>query len=98
MGFAVTSQVADSVVAATLNPFVTNVIRDHKTTEKGPRWRAHLVVQIRAIFHWLNEVGSVYVWITMQLQFIAPMMLVDMAIRYVTTEKFLKAADAADMV
>lgn len=92
MCFSMTSQIADSVVSATLNPFVTNVIKDHKTVNKGPIWRAHTIVQIRAIFHWLNEIGSIYVWITMQIQFIIPMMITDLVIRYFTTRNYLNMA------
>ena len=90
MSFSVVSQVVESVVASTLNPFVTNVIKDHKTTDKGPVWRAHLIVQTRAVFRWLNEIGSVYILITMQLQFIVSMMFADMVVRYVTTTNFMK--------
>lgn len=81
----------DSIVSATLNPYVSNVIKDHKTINKGSFIIAHLIVQSRAIFHWLNEIGHIYLWITMQIQFILPALIVDLIIRFFTTERYLKS-------
>ena len=60
---------------------------------------AHAVVQARSTFHWLHEIGSFYLVLTMQLQLILPSMIVDLAIRAYTTARHLRApCDAADMV
>jgi hypothetical protein len=90
MIFSTISQVMDSIVGATLAPYVTNVIKDHKTNNKGSFLIAHTIVQSRTIFNWLNEIGHIYLWFTMQLQFIFPALSVDLIIRYFTTERYLK--------
>lgn len=91
MLFSTLSQVMDSIISATLNPYVSNVIKDHKTINKGSFIVAHFIVQSRAIFHWLNEIGHIYLWITLQIQFILPALSVDLIIRFFTTERYLRS-------
>ena len=88
MLFSIFSQVMDSIVAATLNPYVNNVIKDHKTINKGSIFIAHIIVQSRALFHWLNEIGHIYLWISLQLQFIIPAIIIDLIIRFITTKRY----------
>ena len=44
MLFSILSQVMDNIISATLNPYVTNVIKDHKTINKSSFILAHLIV------------------------------------------------------
>jgi hypothetical protein len=90
MLFSRLSQVMNSIISATLNPYVSNVIKDHKTINKGSFIVAHFIVQSRAIFHWLNEIGNIYLWITMQIQFILPAIIIDLIIRIFTTERYIR--------
>lgn len=80
MTYSVLSQVAYSVVQSTVRPYISNVIRDHKTPpdEKGSMLGAQLLVQLYTLFHWAGSLFDVFLWITVQPQFIVPALLVDL--------------------
>ena len=89
MFYSVLSQIMGSIVLGTLDPFIVNVIRDHKTKNKGSKLIGHLIVQIKTLFDWLNGIFGVYLWITMQLQYLAPALIVDLIITFFITRNYL---------
>ena len=66
------SQFVYSYINSTIHPFVLNVIRDYKTPieNKGSLIRAHYMVSVYTFYYWISSIFDVFLWITMQLQFI----------------------------
>lgn len=91
MTYSLLSQVVDSVVEATLAPYITNVIRDHKTprVQKGTVWGAHGIVLVYTLYQWLSSVFDVFLWITMQLQYMVPAIVVDLCLTVYFTNTYL---------
>ena len=91
MAYSVCSQAAYGTVSATLSPYVSNVLRDHKTppSAKGPYVRAQAIMQLYTLFHWLASVFDVFLWITLQLQYILPAVLVDLVLTGYFTHGYL---------
>ena len=92
MGYATGSQVAYSVVSGTISPYLSNVVRDHKTPrrDKGGYVQTQLLVQIYTLYHWLSGIMDVYLWMTLQLQFILPALIVDLALTLWFTDGYLR--------
>ena len=91
MLYSIGSQIAYSVVSATISPYVSNVIRDHKTPleQKGPYMRAQAIVLVYTSFTWISGVFDVFLWVTMQIQYIIPAFLVDITLTAWLTHPFL---------
>jgi len=89
MFYSMFSQIMGSIVVGTLDPFITNVVRDHKTKNKGSKLVAHSIVQLKTLFDWLNGIFGVYLWITLQLQYLAPALIVDLIITFFITRNYL---------
>lgn len=81
MTYATCSQAVYSTVSATLSPYISNVIRDHKTPrdQKGSAASVHMYLQIYTLFGWIGTVFDVFLYVTLQVQFILPAFLVDAA-------------------
>ena len=89
MTYSVVSQMSICVNANTLDPFITNVVRDHKTTDKGDPGVLHAIVQLKTAFDWLVSICNTNLWITMQVQFLCVALLADLVITYVMTRTYL---------
>ena len=91
MTYATGSQVAYSIVSSTLSPYLSNVVRDHKTPrrEKGNYLQTQLLLQAYTVYHWLSGIMDVYLWMTLQLQFIFPALAVDLALTAYFTHGYL---------
>ena len=101
MLYSMGSQFAYSVSKATLSPYISNVIRDHKTRrdQKGSYCGAQGIVFVYTLFSWITGVYDVFVYVTMQLQFILPAMLADMLLTVYLTHPYLRADRApADLL
>lgn len=96
MTYAVVSQIVYSVVSSTISPYVSNVIRDHKTParEKGSYVRSQSLVQLYTLYHWLASIFDVFLWITMQLQYLLPALLTDLALTGYFTHGYLNPRGA----
>jgi len=90
MMYSCVSQMVQSVVSGTLNPYVTNVVRDHKCVDRGAVWVAHVVVQVRSLFTWLTELFGMYIVMTMQFQFIIPAIATDLVMRALITRHYMR--------
>ena len=86
------SQVVSSAISGTVSPYVSNVIRDHKTLEKGPYVWNQFVVQVYTVYYWVSSILDVFLWVTLQAQFIAPSLLVDLCLTYYFTHRNLRAS------
>lgn len=78
-----------SAISGTVSPYVSNVIRDHKTIEKGPYAWNQCVVQVYTLYYWVSSILDVFLWVTLQAQFIAPSLVVDLCLTYYFTHRNL---------
>mgnify|MGYP001305952888 CR=1 FL=1 len=92
MGYSMFSQISYSIVSSTLRPFICNVIRDYKTPieDKGSKIRAQYLVSVYTFYYWISSIFDVFLWITMQLQFILPALIIDLIITYRFTNNYMK--------
>tara|TARA_Y100000389_G_scaffold183785_1_gene201606 strand:- start:1451 stop:1741 length:291 start_codon:yes stop_codon:yes gene_type:complete len=86
------SQISYSIISSTLSPFISNVIRDYKTPieDKGSIIRAQYLVSVYTFYYWISSIFDVFLWITMQLQFILPAIIIDLIITYRFTNNYMK--------
>ena len=89
IAYSVLSQVSQSLVSATISPWMTNVIRDHKTPYHGSWCTAQTVITLYNLFSWLVAVLDTFLWITSQLQYLAPALVTDLIIGMFTTHNYL---------
>lgn len=96
MAYSTLSQVAYSVVSSTISPYISNVIKDHKTplATKGSVARSHAIVQAYTLYHWIASVFDVFLWITMQLQYILPAVVVDLVCTAYFTRAYFRPEHA----
>lgn len=90
MSYSLCSQIAQSLVYASLSPWISNVVRDHKTHVPRQRY-AHVQAICLAYnsFGWLISILDTFVWITCQFQYLAPALLGDVAISIWTTHMYV---------
>lgn len=92
MIFSIVSQVSISISENTLSPYITNVVRDHKTQQlTNPLLRGHLVVQLKTSYDWILGILNTSLWVTLQVQFLLVGLLTDLAVSAVMTQRFLNA-------
>lgn len=89
MLYAIVSQVSIAINVNTLEPYINNVIRDHKTIDKGSAWRNHLIVQLKTSYDWMLGIFNTNLWITLQVQFLGVALLTDLAMNAYMTHHFL---------
>lgn len=92
MAYSTLSQVVYSVISGTLSPYIDNVIQDHKTPreQKGSYVRAQLIVELYTFYHWISSIFDVFLWITLQVQYLAPAIIMDLVITAYFTHGYLK--------
>lgn len=94
MAYSLGSQLAYTTVKNTLSPYVSNVIRDHKTPrdQKGTYAGAQAVVLCYTLFNWLISVFDVFLWVTMQAQFLIPAVAADAVMSVYYTHGYMTTA------
>jgi hypothetical protein len=97
MTYATLSQIIESIVGNTIRPYIRNVIRDHKTPfDEKPRYSiGQLYVQIYTIYSWITSVFDVFLWVTLQIQYLVPAMLMDVVATLFFTHGYLTHATRA---
>lgn len=94
MLYSLTSQIAQSLVSPTLSPWMSNVVRDHKTEiPPGSYCTIQFVAITYNLFGWLVGILDVFVWITCQLQYLVPALVSDVCITVFTTHRFIRAKE-----
>ena len=96
MTYSVASQVVYSVVSSTISPYINNVIEDHKTPlkDKGSYIKSQALVQLYTLYHWLSSIFDVFLWITMQLQYLLPALFTGLVLTCYFTHTYLKPREA----
>lgn len=96
MMYSLTSQIAQSLVSTTLSPWMSNVVRDHKTEIPRGNYCTILFVAIAYnLFGWLVGILDIFVYITCQLQYLLPALISDVCITIFTTHRFVRAKETA---
>lgn len=91
MLYSVLSTCAQCYVSATLSPYITNVIRDHKTPFPVEYERsACATVVIKKQFEWLCSALDIFIYISAQVQFWIPAMISDILIAIHTTKNYIR--------
>ena len=94
MLYSLTSQIAQSLVSSTLSPWMSNVVRDHKTEiPLGSYYKIQFVAMTYNLFGWLVGILDIFVWITCQLQYLVPALISDVCITVFTTHRFIRAKE-----
>ena len=83
------SQFIYSFINSTLNPFMINVIRDHKTEWRDTMFKAQVITFISKTYGWFNEISKLFLIMTFQLQYYVPALFADILIGGLTTKKFI---------
>ena len=91
MLFSVLSQISISINVNTLEPYITNVVRDHKTHQLQNPLHGHLVVQLKTSYDWILGILNTNLWVTLQVQFLLAGLLTDLAVSALMTQRFLNA-------
>lgn len=94
MCYSIFSQVIYSIVSSNLSPYISNVIRDYKTPkkDKGKYINCQVIVQIYSLYHWLSSIFDVFLWITLQLQYLVPAIIIDLILTFYFTHNFYNSS------
>ena len=67
------------------------IIRDYKTPlkDKPSYVRGQFIVQTYTTYHWLASIFDVFLWITLQLQYLLPAILTDLVLTSYFTHAYL---------
>lgn len=91
MAFSIVSQISISINVNTLEPYITNVVRDHKTHRLGDPRHSHLIVQLKTSYDWILGILNTSLWVTLQVQFLLAGLLTDLVVSAVMTQRFMDA-------
>ena len=93
MLYSASSQLAQSVVGGTLDPLVTNEIRDPDSP--FPSYgAAQITVGIQNMFLWMVGLFDILLYITMQLQFWVPAIIADLVVNAALVDANMRAKRA----
>ena len=91
MIFSIVSQISISINVNTLEPYITNVVRDHKTTRLSHPLHGHLIVQLKTSYDWILGILNTSLWVTLQVQFLLAGLLTDLVVGAIMTQMFMDA-------
>lgn len=91
MLFSIVSQVSISINVNTLEPYITNVVRDHKTLQVSSPLHGHLVVQLKTSYDWVLGILNTSLWVTLQVQFLITGLVTDLVMNAIMTQRFIDA-------
>ena len=90
MLYSFSSQLVNSLINSTLYPFITNVIRDHKSPYDGSVSYAQSIAVIYKLYYWFNEICDLFLVLTLQIQYWIPGLIADILVALWTTHSYLK--------
>lgn len=89
MCFSIVSQVSICINVNTLQPFITNVIQDHKSTKILSDAASYGVVALKTSYDWILGILNTNLWVTMQVQFLLTGLVADLVVTCLMTRRFL---------
>lgn len=90
MLFSIVSQVSICINVNTLEPFITNVVRDHKATRVMSNVHGHIIVQLKTSYDWILGILNTNLWVTLQVQFLLTALVTDLIVTGIMTDRFLR--------
>ena len=84
------SQILYSLVNISISPFITNVIRDHKTEYVISCPCATFIVFSYKLYIWVHEILEIFLTLTLQLQYYLPAIFADILIGLVSTYIYIR--------
>jgi hypothetical protein len=88
--YSLCSQVVASCASATVSPFISNVVRDHKSTwDIKFYYSTQGVVQLYYSYAWITGVLDLFLYLSCQVQFWIPAFLVDLILQWIITRRQL---------
>lgn len=91
------TQISYCINSNTVDPYIHNVIKDHKTYEKDSALFSHIVVQLNTIYDWIVFIFNTNLWVSMQIQFIITGLFIDLIVTYYMTQQYLKNNEEEDL-
>ena len=91
MLYSIFSQIIYSIITSSLSPYINNVIRDYKTPiiNKGSKIGAQYIVTVYTLYYWVTSILDIFLWITMQIQYIIPCIIIDIIIKAYFTDIYM---------
>ena len=90
MAYSFFSQLVNSLMNATVYPFITNVIRDHKAAWDGSESFGQFIALVYKLYYWINDICDVFLILTLQLQYWIPGLIADVSVSLWTTHHYLR--------
>jgi len=86
------SQFIYTILSSTLSPYIKNVIQDHKTpfNEKKHYWESQFILQIYTIYGWLSHIFDIFLYLTLQIQYLIPSFIADISMTFYFNHFYLK--------
>lgn len=85
------SQISVCVNVNTLEPFITNVVRDHKALRVLDDVSSHGIVQLKTAYDWILGILNTNLWVTLQVQFLLTGLVADVIVTAMMTRRFLNS-------
>lgn len=95
MAYSVLSQASICINVNTLEPFVNNVVKDHKTLDKPAYSQA--VVALKTSYDWVVGIFNTNLWVTLQVQFLAVALATDLLANAYMTRRVLRLVHAPEL-
>ena len=90
MTFAILSQISVCISVNTLDPYITNVVRDHKATRIVSDMQTHGIVMMKTSYDWILGILNTNLWVTFQVQLLVMGLLTDLIVTSIMTNRFLR--------
>lgn len=90
MVFAILSQISVCISVNTLDPYITNVVRDHKATRIVSDTQTYGIVLLKTSYDWILGILNTNLWVTFQVQFLVVGLLTDLVVTSIMTNRFLR--------
>lgn len=91
MIYAFTSQIIRTYSYTIIKPWITNTIHDGKTHSLDVSFaQVFFINNAYTIFNWLNRIVGIFLYFTLELQFILPEIIANLIVNNITTYYYLK--------
>ena len=74
-----------------MEPYIINVLRDHKTLRLANPLFGHVVVQLKTSYDWILGILNTSLWVTQQVQFLLTGLLTNIVVSAIMTQRFMDA-------
>jgi len=83
------SQMVNSYMDATIGPYISNVIQDHKYKGKIKKSYAITLCSMYQLYDWIHWLLSIMLYVSLQMQYYIPGLTADLIINILTTNNYI---------